>query len=324
VDADALVSDYRTVRLFTWAMPVLGVIGTVLGIGLAVGGFSELVATNVGSGSVDNVTAELGTAASGLSLALDTTILGLLAGLVVGVLSVGVRVREERSLARLDELSLEIIARAPSDAGSGASEVVAADSPLGPAASEAGPEGSELGSATAEVGPAVGSLGERVERLADRTEALRASVETALEGLRKADERLDEGFEGLDRRVARMEGAHERLATSIDEFGTRLGELTEAQAALRPVLTRLTGPLELRLTPSPAEDSASDASVDDSPEGAAAESLGSTTYQVTSDRGGIGDREKVEFPIPIRGADDPLRARPQGGVGSGPDEEAFD
>ena len=92
------VAGYRTVKLFIWAMPILGFIGTVLGISLAVGGFSDFLTTNVSIDQVDEVTAQLGEVASGLSFAFDTTLLGLLGGLIASVASSGVQAREERGL----------------------------------------------------------------------------------------------------------------------------------------------------------------------------------------------------------------------------------
>jgi biopolymer transport protein ExbB/TolQ len=120
LEADAAVSGYRTVKLFIWAMPILGFIGTVLGISLAVGGFSDFLTTNVSIDEIDRVTEELGNVASGLSFAFDTTLLGLLAGLVASVASSGVQSREERLLTQLEELGLRIMESAPTVPGSAA------------------------------------------------------------------------------------------------------------------------------------------------------------------------------------------------------------
>lgn len=117
LDADAAASGYRTVRLFIWAMPILGFIGTVLGISLAVGGFSDFLTTNVSIDEIDRVTQELGNVASGLSFAFDTTLLGLLGGLFASVASTATQAREERVLTRLEELGLRIIENAAAAPG---------------------------------------------------------------------------------------------------------------------------------------------------------------------------------------------------------------
>jgi len=43
LDSDSAASNYALVRVFIWAMPIVGFIGTVLGISLSVGGFSEFL-----------------------------------------------------------------------------------------------------------------------------------------------------------------------------------------------------------------------------------------------------------------------------------------
>jgi hypothetical protein len=116
LEADHAASSYRVVRLLIWAMPILGFIGTVLGISLAVGGFSQFLTTSVGIDDVQSVTSELGAVAGGLSFAFDTTLIGLVGGLVASVLSTGVQGREETVLTRMEELGLRIMESAlPSD-----------------------------------------------------------------------------------------------------------------------------------------------------------------------------------------------------------------
>jgi len=110
LDADTAAARYRTVKLFIWAMPILGFVGTVLGISLAVGGFSEFLTGSVNVDEIDSVTAELGKVAGGLSFAFDTTLLGLLAGLIANITASGVQKRDERFLTALDELGLSIVA----------------------------------------------------------------------------------------------------------------------------------------------------------------------------------------------------------------------
>jgi biopolymer transport protein ExbB/TolQ len=102
LDTDTAAAGYRTVKLFIWAMPILGFVGTVLGISLAVGGFSEFLTTNLDIDDVTQVTNELGNVASGLSFAFDTTLLGLLAGLIANVASSNVQKRDERFFTRLE------------------------------------------------------------------------------------------------------------------------------------------------------------------------------------------------------------------------------
>jgi len=109
LEVDSAASGYRVVKLLIWAMPILGFIGTVLGISLAVGGFANFLTTTVNIDEISRVTTELGAVASGLSFAFDTTLIGLVGGLTASVISTGVQSREESVLTRLEELGLRLI-----------------------------------------------------------------------------------------------------------------------------------------------------------------------------------------------------------------------
>ena len=50
LDSEAIASSYTAVRVFIWAMPILGFIGTVIGISIAVGDFSGFL-----SGDIDDI-----------------------------------------------------------------------------------------------------------------------------------------------------------------------------------------------------------------------------------------------------------------------------
>lgn len=93
-DEEAVHRGYNLVRTFVWALPVLGLIGTVVGIALAVGGFASFL-----GGSIDDVRVvkqNLVGVTGGLSFAFLITLLGLLTSLVVMLVSSGLQTREER------------------------------------------------------------------------------------------------------------------------------------------------------------------------------------------------------------------------------------
>jgi biopolymer transport protein ExbB/TolQ len=331
LDADAAASGYRTVRLFIWAMPILGFIGTVLGISLAVGGFSDFLTTNVSIDEIDRVTEELGNVASGLSFAFDTTLLGLLGGLFASVASSGVQAREERLLTRLEELGLRILENSATWPGAAATTSVRV-------ASEPGAEFEEmmrtrlaqLSGQMDQFTKAVrvgldgflgewGKLAPEVERVAADLSGLRQHLASAaagvdqliletrvlLEGLREASQNMGTGLEAsigsvtdtvsalgdslhgvsssvassltaLGERVSASEThladgltslqtaiaqsqrddeatarALQSLSASVTDLAGRLEEFRASQEALVPILKQLSGPLELRLMPSP-------------------------------------------------------------------------
>jgi biopolymer transport protein ExbB/TolQ len=98
-DAENLHAAYSMPRTIVWALPVLGLIGTVIGIALAVGGFAEFL-----GGDIDDIAAvkrNLVGVTGGLSFAFLITLLGLVTALVLMFFSSAMQAREEAFLADL-------------------------------------------------------------------------------------------------------------------------------------------------------------------------------------------------------------------------------
>jgi len=108
VDIDNAQSGFTIIRVFIWAMPILGFIGTVVGISSAVGDFSGFLGGDIDQ--VDRIKMELSKITTGLSYAFDTTLLGLLSSLIAMILTTFVQRKEESSLTNLETLGLNIIA----------------------------------------------------------------------------------------------------------------------------------------------------------------------------------------------------------------------
>ena len=99
-DANAVDSSYTTLRVFIWAIPILGFIGTVLGIGAAVGAFSQTVSAAV---DLDVMKQSIGAVATGLGVAFDTTLLALVTSIVLMFPMSWLQKFEEGLLARVDD-----------------------------------------------------------------------------------------------------------------------------------------------------------------------------------------------------------------------------
>jgi biopolymer transport protein ExbB/TolQ len=100
-DADDLENAYGTGKLVVWALPVLGLIGTVIGISLAVGGFAQFL-----GGGIDDVAVikkNLVSVTGGLSFAFLITLIGLATSLVLMFLVSSLSRRESRLLARMQQ-----------------------------------------------------------------------------------------------------------------------------------------------------------------------------------------------------------------------------
>ena len=94
-DEDRMESSYGLVRGFVWAIPVLGFIGTVLGLSRAIGSFGGVLVQADGIGQLKTSLQEITT---GLSVAFDTTLIALIAALFVQLIMVALKKKEERFL----------------------------------------------------------------------------------------------------------------------------------------------------------------------------------------------------------------------------------
>ena len=88
-------SSYTLVKGLIWAIPVLGFIGTVLGLSQAVGGFGAVVSSGADLETLKNA---LGGVTSGLGTAFETTLIALVAALVVQLLMTLLMRKEEQFL----------------------------------------------------------------------------------------------------------------------------------------------------------------------------------------------------------------------------------
>ncbi|HEB88018.1 MAG TPA: hypothetical protein ENI85_00460 [Deltaproteobacteria bacterium] len=120
--ADELRVDasYGLVRVFVWAVPTLGFIGTVIGIGAAVAGFS---ATLDAASSLDGMKASIGIVTGGLGVAFDTTLLALVMSILIMFPANAVQRIEEAFLGEVDDYCAEYL-------------VPRLDEPSGPASDE--------------------------------------------------------------------------------------------------------------------------------------------------------------------------------------------
>jgi len=82
-DAAAMETSYALVEGFVWAIPVLGFIGTVIGLSQAIGGFSSVLTSVT---EVEQIVDSLQGVTVGLATAFETTLEALIAALVIQLL----------------------------------------------------------------------------------------------------------------------------------------------------------------------------------------------------------------------------------------------
>lgn len=107
IDYNRMQSSYTLLNVFIWAIPILGFIGTVFGIGEAVGEFSQFI-RRVDSVSLGGqMRSALGGVTNGLSVAFNTTFLALVCVIPIMGFSSFLRKAEEDLLLLIEEYCLE-------------------------------------------------------------------------------------------------------------------------------------------------------------------------------------------------------------------------
>ena len=94
-DESSMETSYSLLNGFVWGIPVLGFIGTVLGLSYAIGGFGKVLGSG---GEMSHVTESLKTVTGGLSTAFDTTLEALVAALFIQFLCTFLKKAEEEFL----------------------------------------------------------------------------------------------------------------------------------------------------------------------------------------------------------------------------------
>ena len=98
-DENAVASSFTLLQGLVWAMPVLGFIGTVQGLSSAVVGFGKVLQT---AGDLTSIKGALTNVSSGLATAFETTLVALVASLIVQLC---ITLRQRQELGLLDECS---------------------------------------------------------------------------------------------------------------------------------------------------------------------------------------------------------------------------
>ncbi len=96
-DEDLVASSYTVLNGLVWGIPVLGFIGTVLGLSLAIGRFTQ---TLQAAGDLELIRSSLQGVTGGLATAFETTLIALSFTLI---LQLGITFRQKQEMVFLDE-----------------------------------------------------------------------------------------------------------------------------------------------------------------------------------------------------------------------------
>ena len=96
-------TSYSMLQSFVWAIPVLGFIGTVLGLSDAIAAFSSVLGT---ANDVSEISSALRGVTAGLSTAFETTLVALVAALFIQLSLTALKKAEEEFLDECGEYCL--------------------------------------------------------------------------------------------------------------------------------------------------------------------------------------------------------------------------
>jgi biopolymer transport protein ExbB/TolQ len=112
IDANKIGSSFALLKVFLWAIPILGFIGTVLGLSFAMAGFGAADLTDMDAlkGAVTSIT-------SGLATAFNTTLLGLILSMLLIFPMSSIQKMEEDTLNNIDAFCNEVLLPRLDDSG---------------------------------------------------------------------------------------------------------------------------------------------------------------------------------------------------------------
>jgi biopolymer transport protein ExbB/TolQ len=115
IDSARIGGSYALVKVFLWAIPILGFIGTVLGLSQAIG---SMDLSNVSD--MDKIMSSISNVTSGLGTAFDTTLLGLVLAMFLNFPMNVLSKMEDDNLNNIDAFCNEVLMPRLNDGGGGA------------------------------------------------------------------------------------------------------------------------------------------------------------------------------------------------------------
>lgn len=112
IDGARIGGSYSLIKVFLWAIPILGFIGTVLGLSVAIGSIDLSDMTNM-----DKVMKSFGQVTSGLGTAFDTTLLGLVLAMFLNFPMNALAKAEDDNLNNIDAFCNEVLLPRLNDGG---------------------------------------------------------------------------------------------------------------------------------------------------------------------------------------------------------------
>lgn len=127
IDANRITGSYSLLKVFLWAIPILGFIGTVQGLSQAVGSLSA------GGTDPEALKQSINNLTGGLGVAFDTTLLGLVLSMIMSFPMAAMQKIEEETLTIIDAFCAEKLLPRLNDSSDGSNANLMADAESLPA-----------------------------------------------------------------------------------------------------------------------------------------------------------------------------------------------
>ncbi len=208
IDANTVASSYTIVKVFIWAMPIMGFIGTVIGVSYAV---ASLGGSLENASDISVVKESLNKVFEGLGTAFDTTLLALILSLFVKIPASALQKNEEDLVTWVDEYCNENLLKRLNDGREGAGEQEKEFDPavFHKAADEAmAAHQTEWKAQMDEMGRVAGQLQETLTGLGERAQDIQKQMASSIDGTSKA---VKNNFAGIERGLSGLNDVLERL-----------------------------------------------------------------------------------------------------------------
>lgn len=216
VDAAKANGSYGMVKVFLWAIPIMGFIGTVVGIGDAIGGFGAVFETGEG-GDMSQIKGPLLDVLGSMGVAFDTTLLALVLSIVLSFPASSLQGSEDDLVTDVDEYCIDHLLKRLNDGG--ASTNVGSD----PALLKA-------------IGDAIANNQKEVMGRFESAQKLMAdNIGSQTKNAEKVAEAISKQLDGIDERTEKYE---KKLERSLD---LQVNSLAEGIRNLNEVLRDLNG-----------------------------------------------------------------------------------
>lgn len=223
VDAAKANGSYGMVKVFLWAIPIMGFIGTVVGIGAAISGFGAVFGAGE-SGDMSQIKEPLLTVLGSMGVAFDTTLLALVFSIMLSFPASSLQGDEDDLVSDVDEYCVDHLLKRLNDGGS-SNNVASSDPALLKAVGEA------MANNQREILTRFESTQKgMMENLGNQTtqyEKIAAVIEKQMHGIDERTEKYEKKLErSLDNQVA-------SLSEGIRNLNTVLSELNGKQVVIQ-------------------------------------------------------------------------------------------